>query len=103
MSIVGTSRRMWLLAAWAGMVAVVAAIGLGSGAANAAGTGGSGKPKAPKLPQIVSASSSVRAGEHGVVTANVGKNSACRLALSARRRTVAHSSYGASASGQLEG
>jgi surface antigen/uncharacterized protein YraI len=102
MSIVGTSRRMWLLAAWAGMVAVVAAIGLGSGTASAAGTGGSGKPKAPKLPQIVSASSSVRAGEHGVVTANVGKNSACQLTLSAHRRTVAHSSYGASASGQLE-
>ncbi len=102
MSIVGTSRRRWLLAAWAGMVAVVAAIGLGSGAASAAGTGSSGKAKTPKLPQIVSASASVRAGEHAVVTANVGKNSACQLTLSAHRRTVAHSSYGASASGQLE-
>jgi uncharacterized protein YraI/surface antigen len=79
------------------------AIGFGSGAASAAGTGGkSGKPSAPKLPEIISAPSRVKGGEQVMLNAHVGQNAACRLVLSAHRKTFAHSNYGAAASGNLE-
>lgn len=104
MNSVGIGGRRWLWAACACITAfaTVIAIAFGSGAASAAGTGKSGKSSGPKLPEIISAPSRVKGGEKVMLNAHVGQNAACRLVLSARHKTFAHSSYGAAASGNLE-
>lgn len=78
---------------------------VGGGVAMAAGPKrhhGSTKPSGPRLPSIISAPRHVRAGQQVVISADVGRNAACRLLLSRHGRQVTHSAFGASASGELE-